>query len=110
MSKPYITGIVNEDGTDCIIPANPLSEKWKEKYNLRNGKPCSPILGRSEDGSPIMNYTCVLCHEEKCYLSDGFIVPEEDKEIYEKYLKERYNYLVTHNPSYKDLLEEKICI
>lgn len=89
--------LVNNDGTSMDdFPKNPLEEKWDNLYPpTRMGEPCSPVLGKSEDGSPIMNYSCVLCHEKKCRHSDSFEVPEEDKAEYEDYQKkvEEYNKL-----------------
>ena len=101
-----IKNILNEDGSEFDPPINPLLEKWKEKYNTKNGEPCSSVLGYRSNGTPIMNYSCVLCHEKNCYVSDGFIVPEEDKDIYEKYLKDNKEYMKLHNPLLSKLLEE----
>jgi hypothetical protein len=93
--------IVNEDGTSIDdYPKNPLMEKWKKLYPpIRYGEACSQILGTYEDGRPIMNYSCVLCCEEKCIYSDNWKVPEEDLEIYNEYLKELDSYNEIHNPT-----------
>ena len=98
--KPFITEIINEDGSKMDdFPKNPLKEKWDKLYPpTRNGKPCSPYLGKYDDGRPIMNYTCVICHEKKCQHSDDWEIPEEDKEEYEKYQKQVDEYNKIHNP------------
>ena len=91
--------IVNEDGTPCELPENPLEEKWKKLYPpTKNGKPCSDILGYTDDNRPIANYSCILCHEDKCPHSNYWEVPEEDKEIYEEYRKQVNEYNRLHNP------------
>lgn len=102
--------LLNEDGTSMDdIPKNPLKEKWLKLYPpTRNGKPCSNILGYQDDGTPIMNYTCVDCKESKCPHSDYWEVPEEDKEIYEKYKEERSKYLHLHNPDLFNKLKNTI--
>lgn len=98
-----ITGIINEDGTDLIWPPNPLKEKWEKLYPpTKQGEPCSPELGHFNDGKPIMNYSCVLCCEEKCFHSNNWTVPEEDREVYEKYLEECKEYYNKHNPSARE--------
>lgn len=86
--------LVNNDGTSIDkMPKNPLEEKWAKKYNLNGfGVECSNVLGKSENGNPIMNFSCVICHSRGCWRSDSFVVPEEDKEEYEKYLKELNEY------------------
>ena len=91
--------IVNEDGTSIDdFPENPLKEKWDKLYPpTRNGKPCSNILGYSDDGTPIMNYTCIFC-TELCQHSDKWKVPEEDKEEWDKYMEEIKEYNRIHNP------------
>lgn len=101
--------IVNEDGTDIDFeyPQTYLYEKWDKLYPpTRRGQPCSTILGRQENGAPIMNYSCVLCHEEKCRHSDNWKVPEEDKEEWERYQKEIREYDRIHNPSIAKILDE----
>lgn len=100
--------IVNEDGTDTNFeyPENPLKDKWDKLYPpTRDGKPCGPVLGYKEDGLPIMNYTCVLCHEEKCQHSSYWKVPEEDREEWEKYRQAVLEYHKIHNPSMVKTLE-----
>lgn len=97
---PVIKEIINEDGSKMDDwPKNPLKEKWDKLYPpMRNGKPCGPYLGRFEDGRPIMNYTCVICYEEKCQHSNSWKVPEEDKEEYAEHLKRVDEYNKIHNP------------
>ena len=77
---------------------------------MRNGIPCGPYLGKFDDGKPIMNYTCVMCYEEKCQHSDNWKVPEEDKEEYEKYLEQVEEYNKTHNPTLYKLSKGLITI
>lgn len=88
--QPLEFTLVMSDGTLLTeAPDNPLIEKWKKIYTLdRFGKQCQDVLGHYEDGRPIMNYDCVLCSSKKCYKSDKFEVPEEDKETYANYLKQ----------------------
>lgn len=102
--------IVNEDGTSIDDrPKNPLKEKWERLYPpTRNGKPCSSILGYKDDGSPIMNYICVWCGESKCPHSEHWKVPEEDKEVWDKYQADLENYHKIHNPNFKDNLTKFI--
>lgn len=96
-----ITEILNEDGTSMDdYPKNPLIEKWDKLYPpMRFGNPCSPIVGYYPDDFPIPNYGCVLCNNEKCRHSNAFIIPEEDKEVYEEYRKKVDEYNEIHNPS-----------
>lgn len=98
--------LVNEDGTKFDPPKNPLIEKWDRLYPpMRYGEPCGPVLGHFEDGRPIMNYSCVLCHEEKCRHSDSWKVPEEDKEVYKAWQKEYEEYVNKHNPGFKEKID-----
>ena len=91
--------IGNEDGTPFEPPENPLNEKWNKLYPpTRYGEPCGPVLGYTNDGKPIANYSCILCHEDKCPYSEYWKVPEEDKEVYEKWTKECNEYYKLHNP------------
>ena len=101
--------LVNEDGTDINFeyPQTDLYDKWDKKYPpTRNGKPCSNVLGYQDDGTPIMNYTCVLCGETKCRHSSNWIVPEEDKETWEQYINAIREYDRVHNPSIAKKLDE----
>lgn len=94
--------LINEDGTEFNPPMNPLDEKWDKLYPpMRYGEPCGPVLGHFEDGRPIMNFSCVLCHNEKCRHSDDWKVPEEDREEYEAWRKEYDEYIDKHNPNFE---------
>ena len=81
------------------IQKNPLIDKWKAEGYTKDeyGKECSAVLGHQEDGRPIMNYNCVLCHSSNCYLSDYWVVPEEDKEAFEKWQKSVSDFHKTHS-------------
>lgn len=96
--------IVNEDGTSIEdFPKNPLKDRWEKQYQLdKFGRPCSPIAGYQEDGRPYMNYGCVLCCSTQCHHSDCFIIPEEDKQVYEEYKNQIKEYNRIHNPSLED--------
>lgn len=97
--------VKNEDSTKFEPPKNPLIEKWDRLYPpMKHGAPCGIVLGYFEDGRPIMNYSCVLCDEEKCRHSSHWKVPEEDKDIYDTWRKDCEEYMLKHN--FK-LLEEK---
>ena len=104
--------LVNEDGTDLVLPETTLFERldrdyppFIEKFN----KPCiGPILGYQKNGAPIMNYTCVLCSSTRCRHSDAFIVPEEYREEYERYQIEVEQYFDTHNPNFKERIENML--
>lgn len=101
--------IVNEDGTDVDFeyPKTDLYDKWDRLYPpTRYGKPCSTVLGYMEDGAPIMNYGCVLCHNEKCRHSDSWVVPEEDRDAWEASKQAIREYDKMHNPTSAKLLEE----
>ena len=90
--------LVNNDGTSMDdFPKNPLEEKWDKLYNINKyGTACSPVLGEQEDGTPIMNYGCVLCHSKRCHRSDSFVVPEEDREVYNQYQLDVERYMIQH--------------
>lgn len=77
----------NEDGTVYNPPVNPLKEKWEKLY------PPTPMPQYSQvcDG-----YSCMWCG--RCPQGDNWKCPEEDKEVYEQYLKERREYTELHNP------------
>lgn len=93
--------IVMEDGVSLEdAPKNPLIDKWKAKGYIKDecGKDCSDVLGHYEDGRPIMNYNCVLCHSPNCYLSDDWVVPEEDKEEFKKWQQAVTDFYKAHSP------------
>ena len=103
--------IVNEDGTELLDgrPENTLTAKWDKKYPpTRNEKPCSPILGHYEDGRPIMNYTCVLCHEDRCRHSNNWKIPAEDLEEWKEYKRADHEYDRIHNKSMYNMVEDMI--
>ena len=98
--------LMNEDGTEFHPPKNPLEEKWSKLYPpMRHGEPCGPVLGHYEDGRPIMNFSCVMCGEEKCPISENWKVPEEDREVYEAWRKEFEEYIDKHNPNHMQRIE-----
>lgn len=100
--------IVNEDGTEFDYPENPLLDKWKKKYTVtKDGEPCRPVIGKQEDGTPYMNYSCVLCQEKNCIHSENWEVPEEDREEYEKYLEKVREYNRIHNPKMFEFYNNK---
>lgn len=101
--------IVNEDGTDIDFeyPHTDLYDKWDKLYPpMRYGKTCSTILGYQENGAPIMNYGCVLCHNKKCRHSNSWVVPEDDKEEWERYRAAVREYDKVHNPTSYKMIEE----
>ena len=89
--------IVNEDGTplDFERPKNPLEEKWKRLY------PPTPMPQYSQvcDG-----YSCMWCG--RCPRGDNWKVPEEDKEVWEEYRKQRREYDKIHNPRLYKMLNK----
>ncbi len=99
IASPF--NIVMEDGTPLTdVPKNPLIDKWKADGCTKDsyGRDCSSVLGYYEDGRPIMNYNCVLCHSSNCYLSDDWKIPEEDKETFEKWQSEVTEFYKAHSP------------
>lgn len=87
--------LINEDGTDVNYnyPENPLEEKWNKLY------PHIPKLKYSQvcDG-----YSCMYCG--RCPKGSYWEVPEEDKEIWNKYQKEIMEYHKRHNPDLYKML------
>lgn len=83
---PMITTVLNDDGTEFNPPINPLKEKWDKLY------PPTPMPQFSQvcDG-----YSCMWCG--RCPSGEYWKCPEEDKEIYEQYLKEYREYMRAHN-------------
>lgn len=89
----FISGIINEDGTDTILPKNPLQQKWSELY---------PPNQRYESGEECIGYSCIFC--DKCPYGSHWKVPEEDKKIWEEYQKQRLEYHKIHNPTMAKIL------
>lgn len=83
-----ITGIINEDGTDFNPPKNPLQKKWDRLY---------PPNQRHKSGENCEGYSCMYC--DKCPNGSYWKVPQEDKEEWEKHIKEVHKYLKDHNPT-----------
>lgn len=83
--------VVNEDGTEIFdTPVNPLFEKYPR---------CSS-----------WGYKCIYCGE--CPSGDHFDIaklPEEDQQVYKKWLQECREYNKKHNPKLYECLfgEEK---
>ena len=73
------------DGTPFDPPKNPLKEKWDKLY------PPTPMPYYSQvcDG-----YSCMWCG--RCPSGDYWKVPEEDKDIYDKWYKEYNDYCDSH--------------
>ena len=97
--------VVMEDGEPLEnVPSNPLRDKWEKEGYTKDcyGGNCNYILGYYEDGRPIPNYSCVLCLSKNCYLSNGWVVPEEDKEAYEKWEKAVDDFYKLHSPDFYD--------
>ena len=85
--KYLIEKIVNEDGTECNYPENPLKEKWAKLY---------PPNQRYGNGENCHGYSCMFCG--LCPYGSHWEVPEEDKELWEQYKKEINEYNKIHNP------------
>ena len=82
--------ISNEDGTplgfEC--PENPLKEKWDKLY---------PPIPKPEFSQVCDVYGCIWC--DRCPRGDNWKVPEEDREVWEQYQEQLYEYHKIHNPS-----------
>ena len=86
-NEPIINELVNGDGTPMNdFPKNPLKEKWDKLY------PPTPMPQFCQvcDG-----YSCIYCG--RCPKGSLWEVPEEDREIWEKYMQEVREYNRTHN-------------
>ena len=88
MNSPVITGIINEDGTDFHPPVNPLKDKWDRLY---------PPNQKHKDKSNCEGYGCMWC--DLCPNGSYWKVPEEDKEIWDRHIKDVDRYLKLHNPT-----------
>lgn len=64
-------------------PKNPLKEKWDKLY---------PPIPMAQYSQVCDGYSCMWCG--RCPLGDNWKCPEEDKEVYEEYLKELHAYHV----------------
>lgn len=71
--------ILNEDGTKYDPPKNPLTEKWEKLYPSCKG------------GS---GYKCLYCG--KCPYGEHWHVPEEDRDVWDSYMKVLYDYDLEH--------------
>lgn len=76
---------VNKTEFKSNFPKNPLKEKWNKLY------PPTPMSQYSQvcDG-----YSCMWCG--RCPKGDYWKVPEEDKEIWDKYQRQIYQYYKIH--------------
>ena len=74
-----------KDGTEVRPPKNPLEEKWAKLY---------PPIPMPQYSQVCDGYSCMWCG--RCPQGDNWKVPEEDKEVYEKYKKELNEYYNRH--------------
>lgn len=92
-----IQDILNEDGTSFLsmpMLENPLAEKWAKLY---------PPIPKPEASQVCDDYSCMWCG--RCPRGSYWQCPDEDKEIYEQYLKDKREYMLSHNPSLKKIYE-----
>lgn len=80
--------IVNEDGTPCNPPQNPLIEKWGRLY---------PSIPKPELSQVCDGYSCGWC--DRCPSGSLWAVPEEDLPVWKEYQQELDEYNRIHNPS-----------
>ena len=73
------------DGTVFNPPKNPLEEKWARLY---------PPIPKPEYSEVCDGYSCDGCG--RCPEGTEWKVPEEDKEVWEKYRTEFNNYINAH--------------
>ena len=87
--------LVNEDGTKCNFefPKNPLEEKWNKLY---------PSIPKPESSQVCDGYSCMCCR--RCPKGSYWKVPEEDREVWDKYRKEVMEYHKIHNPKLYKML------
>lgn len=87
--------LVNENGTNCNFefPKNPLAEKWNRLY---------PPTPKPEYSQVCDGYSCMCCG--RCPKGSYWKVPEEDKEIWDKYQKEIMEYHKIHNPNLYEMI------
>ena len=89
--------IVNEDGTpiDFEFPENPLKEKWNKLY---------PPIPMPQYSQVCDGYSCIFC--DRCPQGSDWKVPDEDKEVWEKYQAEIDEYNKIHNPTLYELFNK----
>lgn len=81
-----ILTVVNEDGTSTEdMPKNPLKEKWDRLY---------PPIPKPEYSQICDGYSCDYC--DRCPSGSNWIIPEEDREVWEEYQKELKEYFFKH--------------
>ena len=81
--------IVNEDGTSLDdMPINPLKEKWDKLY---------PPIPKPEYSTICDGYSCSYCGI--CPNGSLWVVPEEDKQVWDEYQRKLSDYNREHNPS-----------
>ena len=73
------------DGTLFEPPVNPLKEKWDKLY---------PPTPKPQYSQVCDGYSCMWCG--RCPNGDYWKVPEEDKDIYDKWYKEYTDYCDSH--------------
>ena len=74
--------LILPDGIIANPPENPLKDKWDKLY---------PACSIGSDG---WDYSCMFCG--KCPLGDHWEVPDEDKSIWEQYIKDKKAYYDSH--------------
>ena len=74
-----------KDGEPFNPPENPLREKWEEKY---------PKIPIPEYSQVCEGYSCMWCG--RCPSGSDWEVPEEDKEVYDKWRQEHDDYISNH--------------
>lgn len=82
-----IEAILNDDGTVCDPPKNPLAEKWSKLYPPSQMPQYSQVCD---------DYSCMWCG--RCPQGSYWKVPEEDIDVYNKYVEEYRKYMREHNP------------
>lgn len=85
--------IVNEDGTEYDPPKNPLEEKWNTLY---------PEIEKPEYSQVCDGYSCMWCG--RCPKGSKWVIPDEDKEVWDQYQREVDRYHEMHNPELVSLV------
>lgn len=84
-----VMGLMNEDGTPTVdFLTNPLQDKWEVLY---------PPVPKVQYSQVCDGYSCMWCG--RCPRGEHWVVPDEDKELWDKYQKEIDEYNKIHNPS-----------